>query len=64
MKKEIDYKIVGKKRIRCPQCGKLGVARHYNDNSNWYPIFHKIQVIQGIPTITKSCNINKSEHPI
>lgn len=59
MKKEIDYKVKGKKRVRCPKCGNLGVLIKYSDGSEMMQ--HKVSYGKLgkfiVPEITKSCVI-------
>ena len=58
--KEFQYKIAGKKRTRCPSCGKLGVRRKYRDGmTDNYLHKYKIEV-GNIAAITESCLISIS----
>ena len=58
--KEFDYKVKGKKRIRCTKCGELGHFVKYDSGSSIMKHKAKINEYLGCVEIVKSCFFNGS----
>jgi len=57
-----EYKIIGKKRTRCPKCHKLGIKFVYKNPPPYGIYKHKVEInSSGIPEVVEYCYLDKED---